>query len=78
MGMQECDDAKRRHQRFAERQYQRALLERCGSAAPEDVEHVLIACIVFIAYEDVRGDYQASSSIRIPVMRLRLSILANR
>lgn len=52
-----------RHQRYADQHYQRALSAAQGllhSSTPEDIDRVLIACLVFICYENVRGNYHAS------------------
>jgi cholestenol delta-isomerase len=52
-----------RHQRYAEQHYQQALTAAQSllrSSTPEDIDRVLIACLVFICYENVRGNYAAS------------------
>jgi cholestenol delta-isomerase len=56
-------DAALRHQRYADQHYHRALSAAQGlmySSTPEDVDRVLIACVIFICFENVRGNYQAS------------------
>ena len=52
-----------RHQRYADKHYQQALsaaqsLLQCSG--PEDIDRVLITCLVFTCYENVRGNYAAS------------------
>jgi cholestenol delta-isomerase len=56
-------DAALRHQRYADQHYQRALSAAQGlmySSTPGDIDRVLIACVIFICFENVRGNYQAS------------------
>jgi cholestenol delta-isomerase len=56
-------DAALRHQRYADQHYQRALSAAQGlmySSTPEDIDCVLIACVIFICFENVRGNYKAS------------------
>jgi cholestenol delta-isomerase len=56
-------DAALRHQRYADQHYQRALCAAQGlmySSTPEDIDRVLIACVIFICFENVRGNYRAS------------------
>jgi len=56
-------DAALRHQQYADQHYQRALSAAQGlmySSTPEDIDRVLIACVIFICFENVRGNYQAS------------------
>lgn len=56
-------DVALRHQRYAEQHYQRALSAAQGlmySSTPEDIDRVLIACVIFICFENVRGNYRAS------------------
>jgi hypothetical protein len=52
-----------RHQRYADQHYQQALgaaqsLLRCSG--PEDIDRVLVTCLVFTCFENVRGNYAAS------------------
>lgn len=52
-----------RHQRYADQHYQQALSAAQSllrSSTPEDIDRILIACLVFTCYENVRGDYAAS------------------
>jgi len=56
-------DVALRHQRYSEQHYQRALSAAQGlmySSTPEDIDRVLIACVIFTCYENVRGNYRAS------------------
>lgn len=58
-----CED-KQRHRTYAEKQHQKALEQArllVASAKPQDVDRILIAAVVFICYEGVRGDYVASA-----------------
>ncbi|KAK3645410.1 hypothetical protein LTR56_009137 [Elasticomyces elasticus] len=62
-----CDDdpAKAAHLNFAERQHLKALEATktlVASTTEEDIDRVLAACVVFICYEGIRGDYAASST----------------
>ncbi|KAK3713388.1 hypothetical protein LTR37_008580 [Vermiconidia calcicola] len=52
------------HRIYAERQHKKALEEArtlIATSTPEDVDRILIACIIFIIFEGVRGDYTAVS-----------------
>ena len=52
------------HRLYAERQHHKALEEArslIASAQPPDVDRILIACIIFIIFEGVRGDYRAAA-----------------
>jgi hypothetical protein len=52
-----------RHQRYADQHYHQALSAAQSllrSSTPEDIDRILIACLVFTCYENVRGDYPAS------------------
>lgn len=52
-----------RHQRYADHQYQRALSAAQGllsSSSAADIDRVLIACLVFTCYDNVRGNYLSS------------------
>lgn len=52
-----------RHQRYADQNYQRALnaaQSLLHSSTPEDIDRVLIACLIFTCYENIRGNYLAS------------------
>jgi hypothetical protein len=52
-----------RHQRYADQHYQQALSAAQSllrSSTTEDIDRILIACLVFTCYENVRGDYPAS------------------
>lgn len=52
------------HRIYAERQHQKALEEArtlVATSTPEDVDRILIACIIFVIFEGVRGDYTAAS-----------------
>lgn len=56
-------DVALRHQRYADQHYNQALsaaqsLLQCSG--PEDIDRVLITCLVFTCYENVRGNYAAS------------------
>lgn len=51
-----------RHQRYANQQYQHALSAAQNllqSSTPENIDRVLVACLVFTCYENVRGNYAA-------------------
>lgn len=57
-------EANRQHRRYAEKQHQKALeaaRSLIASAAPDDVDRILTACIIFIIFEGVRGDYRAAA-----------------
>ncbi|KAK6392432.1 hypothetical protein LTR65_003562 [Meristemomyces frigidus] len=57
-------ESRQRHRAYAEKQHQKALEQArllIASAKPQDIDRVLIACVVFICYESVRGDYVASA-----------------
>lgn len=50
------------HQRYADQHYQQALSAAQSllrSSTPEDIDRILIACLVFTCYENVRGNYPA-------------------
>lgn len=52
-----------RHQRYANQHYQHALSAAQSllqSSTPENIDRVLVACLVFTCYENVRGNYAAS------------------
>ena len=52
-----------RHQRYADQHYHQALgaaQSLLQSSGAEDIDRVLIACLVFTCYENVRGNYAAS------------------
>ncbi len=52
------------HRQYAEKQHNKALEAAralIASSRPEDVDRVLIACIIFIIFENVRGEFQAAS-----------------
>lgn len=52
------------HRLYAERQHHKALEEArvlIASSQPQDVDRILIACIIFIIFEGVRGDYRAAA-----------------
>jgi hypothetical protein len=52
-----------RHQRYADQHYYQALgaaQSLMQSSGAEDIDRVLIACLVFTCYENVRGNYAAS------------------
>lgn len=56
-------EIKRQHQAYAEKQHHKALetaRKLVACATPQDSDRVLIACIIFICYESVRGDYAAT------------------
>jgi len=56
-------DVALRHQRYSDQHYQQALSAAQGlmySSTPEDIDRVLIACVIFTCYENVRGNYRAS------------------
>lgn len=51
------------HRNYADKQYQLALLEAgqlIQSSKTDDIDKILIACIVFICFEGVRGEYRAA------------------
>ena len=53
------------HRRYAEKQHQKALeaaRSLIASAGAEDIDRILSACVIFIIFEGVRGDYQAAST----------------
>lgn len=57
-------DTNYQHRLYAERQHHKALEEASvliASSQPQDVDRILIACIVFIIFEGVRGNYRAAS-----------------
>ena len=60
-----CDDeTSYQHRLYAEKQHHKALTEArslIASSSPQDVDRILIACIIFIIFEGVRGDYQAAA-----------------
>lgn len=61
--MAQSNDDRQRHLAFTERQHHKALEAAkllVASAQPQDVDRVLIACVIFICYEAVRGNYRAS------------------
>jgi cholestenol Delta-isomerase len=52
------------HRLYAERQHHKALEEASvliASSQPQDVDRILIACIIFIIFENVRGNYRAAA-----------------
>lgn len=52
-----------RHQQYADQNYQRALSaaqKLLNSSTPEDIDRVLIACLVLTCHDNVRGNYLAS------------------
>ena len=53
-----------RHRIYAEKQHHKALAgarSLITSSSPQDVDRILIACVVFIIFESVRGDYKAAA-----------------
>lgn len=57
------DEDKRQHRAFADKQYRQALAQArllISSARPEDIDRILITCIIFIVYEGICGNYAAS------------------
>lgn len=57
-------DTNYQHRLYAERQHHKALEEArvlIASAQPQDVDRILIACIIFVIFEGVRGDYRAAA-----------------
>lgn len=57
------DDAAQ-HALYAEKQHHKALEQArvlISASAPDEVDRILIACIIFIVFESVRGNYQAAS-----------------
>lgn len=53
-----------KHQDYADYHHQKALVaaqKLLSSSTAEDVDRVLIACVVFICYDNVRGNYQAAA-----------------
>ena len=60
---QDCD-TNYQHRLYAERQHHKALEEArvlIASSSQQDVDRILIACIIFIIFEGVRGEYQAAA-----------------
>jgi hypothetical protein len=58
------DETSYQHRLYAERQHHKALEEArvlIASSQPQDVDRILIACIIFIIFEGVRGDYRAAA-----------------
>lgn len=52
-----------RHQRYADQHYQQALSAAQSllrSSGPENIDRILITCLIFTCYENVRGHYAAS------------------
>ncbi|KAK3636021.1 hypothetical protein LTR56_014397 [Elasticomyces elasticus] len=65
LDLRDDDPAKAAHLNFAERQHLKALAATktlVASTTEEDIDRVLAACVVFICYEGIRGDYAASST----------------
>ena len=63
-GLPHDNDTSYQHRLYAERQHHKALEEArvlIASAQPQDVDRILIACIIFIIFEGVRGDYRAAA-----------------
>lgn len=63
--LQDGSEIAGQHRSYAEKQHQKALsaarkLVACASL--QDLDRVMIACIIFICYENVRGDYTAASA----------------
>lgn len=57
-------DATQHHRLYADQQHQKALTAAralTSSSQPQDMVRILIACILFIIFESVRGDYKASA-----------------
>jgi len=55
-------ELKQQHKAYAEKQHQKALQQAqalVAAAKPEDIDRVLLVCIIFVCYEGVRGDYAA-------------------
>ncbi|KAK5171198.1 uncharacterized protein LTR77_004342 [Saxophila tyrrhenica] len=53
------------HRQYADTQHQKALKEArafIASAGSEDIDRVLVTCIIFIIFESVRGEYCAAST----------------
>lgn len=53
-----------KHQDYADYHHHRALVaaqKLLSSSTAEDIDRVLIACVVFICYDNVRGNYQAAA-----------------
>ena len=53
-----------RHRLYAEQQHHKALegaRALVASAEPHEVDRVLVACVIFIIFEGVRGDYRAAA-----------------
>lgn len=62
--MRPGSDEATQHALYAEKQHYKALEQArvlIASSAPEDVDRILVACIIFIIFESVRGNYQAAS-----------------
>lgn len=52
-----------RHQQYADQNYQRAISaaqKLLNSSTPEDIDRILIACLVLTCHDNVRGNYLAS------------------
>ncbi|KAK3075242.1 hypothetical protein LTR53_001606 [Teratosphaeriaceae sp. CCFEE 6253] len=63
MEIPDHDPMKAEHLAFAEKQHRKALTAAkllVASATKDDVDRVLTACVIFISYEGIRGDYTAS------------------
>lgn len=63
-GLSSDSETAYQHRVYAEKQHHKALAEARGliaSAQPQDVDRILIACVIFIIFEGVRGDYRAAA-----------------
>lgn len=63
-GLPNDSDTAYQHRLYAEKQHHKALAEARGliaSAQSQDVDRILIACVIFIIFEGVHGDYRAAA-----------------
>jgi hypothetical protein len=63
MSLSNENEAKQQHRSYAERQYQQALADvrtLISSATDKEVDRILIACVIFVVFEAIRGDFRAS------------------
>ena len=63
-GLPHDSDTAHQHRLYAERQHHKALTSAralISSSSPQDVDRILVACVIFIIFEGVRGDYRAAA-----------------
>ena len=66
-------ELRRRHIDYTERQYAKAISAaqlQVASASPNDLDSVLITCLLFVCYEAIQGNYAASTTHRLSGRRL--------